>query len=33
MASSMVVIVGPDLFDLPAPTYLIVGFPCVGVWL
>lgn len=33
MASSMAVIAGPDLFYLPALTYLIVGFPCVGVWL
>ena len=33
MASSTAVIAGPDLFYLPALIYLIVGFPCVGVWL
>ena len=33
MASSTAVIAGPELFYLPALIYLIVGFPCVGIWL
>ncbi|MEC8105164.1 MAG: hypothetical protein VX665_09450 [Pseudomonadota bacterium] len=32
MASSTAVIAGPDLFYLPALIYLVVIFPCVGVW-
>ena len=32
MASSTAVIAGPDLFYLPELIYLIVIFPCVGVW-
>ena len=32
MASSTTVIAGPELFLLPSLIYLIVIFPCVGVW-
>ena len=32
MASSTAVIAGPELFFLPPPIFLVMGFPCVGVW-